>query len=79
MGQGKEGDGKGKGERRGEEGKGRTPVPDCENAKVATLKCGGPPTMPEENRGPWSKKFENRCSKQPIHNRNDCRWLYCEY
>ena len=18
-------------------------------------------------------------SKQPIHNRNDCRWLYCEY
>jgi len=27
---------------------------------VATLKCGGPPTMPEENRGPWSKKFENR-------------------
>jgi len=29
---------------------------------VATLKCGGPPTMPEENRGPWSKKFENRCT-----------------
>jgi len=46
----------------GEGGKGRTPVPDCESAKVATLKCGGPPTMPEENRGPWSKKFENRCS-----------------
>jgi len=42
-------------------GKGRTPVPDCESAKVATLKCGGPPTKPEENRGPWSKKFENRC------------------
>jgi len=21
------------------------------------------PTMPEENRGPWSKKFENRWSK----------------
>ena len=57
MGKGKEGDGKGKGE-----GKGRTPVPDCESAKVATLKCGahgGPPTMPEENSGPWSKKFEN--------------------
>jgi len=36
------------------------PVPDCESAKVATLKCGGPPTMPKENRGPWSKKFENR-------------------
>jgi len=43
-----------------EGGKGRTPVPDYESAKVATLKCGGPPTMPEENRGPWSKKFENR-------------------
>ena len=43
----------------GEGRKGRTPVPDCESAKVATLKCGGPPTMLEENRGPWSKKFEN--------------------
>jgi len=31
---------------------------------VATLKCGGPPTMPEENRGPWSKKFENRYPKE---------------
>jgi len=41
-----EGDGKEKG------GKGRIPVPDYESAKVATLKCGGPPTMPEENRGP---------------------------
>jgi len=30
--------------------------------KTAALKCGGPPTMPEENRGPWSKKFENRWS-----------------
>ena len=44
----------------------RTPVPegsapDCESTKVATLKCGGPPIMPEENSGPWSKKFENRC------------------
>jgi len=57
MGKWKEGDGNGKG-RKG--GKGRTPVPDCESAKVITLKCGGPPTMPEENRGPWSKKFENR-------------------
>ena len=47
-----------------EEGKGRTPVPDCGSAKVATLKCGGPPTMPEENRGPWSKKFENRCATE---------------
>jgi len=55
---------RGKGGRGGEGGKGRTPVPDCESAKVATLnlKCGGPPTMPEENRGPWSKKFENRWS-----------------
>jgi len=46
--------------RGGEGGKGWTTVPDCESAKVATLKCRGPPTMPEENRGPWSKKFENR-------------------
>jgi len=58
MGKGKDGDGKGEG---GEGGKGWTPVPDCESAKVATQICGGPPTMPEENRGPWSKKFENRC------------------
>ena len=60
MGKGKEGDGNGEGrKRRGR--KGRTPVPDCESAKVATLKCGGgPPAIPEENRGPWSKKFENR-------------------
>jgi len=60
MGNKKEGDGKGEGGRGGEGGKGRTPVPDCESANVATLKCGGPPTMAEENRGPWSKKFENR-------------------
>jgi len=40
MGKGKEGDGKGKRGRGREEGKGRTPVPDCESAKVATLKCG---------------------------------------
>ena len=40
MGKGKEGDGKGEG-RKGRGGrKGRTPVPDCESAKVATLKCG---------------------------------------
>jgi len=62
MGKGKEGMARVKGERGRKGGKGRTPVPDCECAKVATLKCGGPPTMPEENRGPWSKKFENRCS-----------------
>ena len=61
MGKGKEGAGKGKRGRGREGGKGRTPVPDCESAKVATLKCGSPPTMPEENRGPWSTKFENRC------------------
>ena len=24
-------------------------------------KCGGPPTMPEKNRGPSCKKFQNRC------------------
>jgi len=46
---------------KGREGRERA---DCESAKVATLKCGGPPTMPEENRGPWSKKFENRCPKE---------------
>ena len=52
--------GKGKGGKGGEGGKGRTPVPDCESAKVATLKSEGPPTVPDENRGLWSKKFENR-------------------
>ena len=53
-----------RGREEGEGAKGRTPVPDCESAKVATLKCAGPPTMPKENRGPWSKKFENRwCSE----------------
>jgi len=50
------------GGRGGEGGTGRTAVPDCESAKVATLKSGGLPTMPDENRGPWSKKFENRCT-----------------
>jgi len=56
---GEEREGNGKREGRGwqgrkgrEGGKVRTPVPDCESAKVATLKSGGPPTMPEENRGP---------------------------
>jgi len=58
----REGNGKREGrEWQGEGRKGRTPVPDCESAKVATLKSGGPPTMPDENRGLWSKKFENRC------------------
>ena len=62
-GEGKEGNGKREGRgwqggrKEGERGRERAdPVPDCESAKVATLKCGGPPTMPEENRGPWSKK-----------------------
>jgi len=36
----------------GRKGKGGPP------AKVATRKCGGPPTMPEENRGPWSKSLK---------------------
>jgi len=66
MGKGKEGDGKGKGGKGAEGGKGRTPVPDCESAKVVTLKSGGPPTMPDENRGPWSKQFENRCSNESV-------------
>jgi len=39
MEKGKEGDGKG--EKRKGRGKGRTPVPDCESAKVATLKVWG--------------------------------------
>jgi len=39
--------GEARGKEEGEGGKGRTPVPDCESAKVATLKCGGLPTMPE--------------------------------
>ena len=79
MGKGNEGDGKGKGGRGGEEGKGRTPVPDCESAKVATLKCGargGPPTMPEENRGPWSKKGngEERYRSSPLPKRASKTW-----
>jgi len=54
---GRKGAARGRGERGGEGEKGLTPVPDCESTKVATLRCGGPPTVPEENRGPWSKKF----------------------
>jgi len=63
----------------GEGGKGRTPVRDCESAKVATLKCGGTPTMPEENRGPWSKKFENRCSRElpQTSRRPPATWRNC--
>ena len=30
--------------------------------------------MPEENRGPWSKKFENRWRKGKIHN-----FLVCDF
>jgi len=37
---GRKGMARGKGGRGGEGGKGQTPVPDCESAKVATLKCG---------------------------------------
>jgi len=60
MGKGKEGDGKGE-ERKGKGRRERAdPRPGLRNVKVATLKCGGPTTMPEEHRGPWSKKFENR-------------------
>ena len=35
-------------------------------SKFYCNKCGGPPTMPEENRGLYSKKFENRCSRLPL-------------
>jgi len=38
---GRKGMARGKGGRGGKRGKGRTPVPDCESAKMATLKCGG--------------------------------------
>ena len=81
MGKGKEGEGKGKGGRGGEGWKGRTPVSDCESAKVATLKCGGLPTMPEENRGPWSKKFENRCSmrQKSLVGRRNCSKGYFDH
>jgi len=64
MGKGKEGDGKGEG-RKGREGRERAnPRSGLRKCKGGDLKCGGPPTMPEENRGPWSKKFENRWSLQ---------------
>ena len=63
MGKGKEGDGKREGRKEKEGRKRADHVPDCESAKVATLKCGGPPTMPEEKRGPWSEQFDNRCIK----------------
>jgi len=47
-------------------------------SKFYCNKCGGPPTMPEENRGPWSKKFENRWRKgrtvRKIHN-----FLVCDF
>ena len=55
MGKGKKGDGKGKGRR--ERADPRLGLRKC---KGGNPKVWGPPTMPEENRGPWSKKFENR-------------------
>jgi len=39
------------------EGKGEPPSRIAKVQRWQTLKCGGPP---EENRGPWSKKFANR-------------------
>jgi len=54
MGKGKEGDGKGEGEGREEKG---GPSSGLRKCKGGNTKVWGPPTMPEENRGPWSKKF----------------------
>jgi len=54
---GREGKGMARG-KGGRGGKGRTPVPDCQSLKVATLKCGGPPTMPEENGAPGQKSLK---------------------
>jgi len=55
MGKGKEGDGKGEGRK----GRGRReradPRPGLRKCKGGHPKVWGPPTMPEENRGPWSK------------------------
>ena len=57
MGKGKEGDGNGEG-RKGKERRERAdPRPGLRKCKGGNPKVwGGPPTMPEENRGPWSKK-----------------------
>ena len=55
MGKGKEEDGKVKGGR--ERADPRSGLRKC---KGGNPKVWGPPTTPEENRGPWSKKFENR-------------------
>ena len=63
--------------RGGQGGKGRTTVLDCESAKVATLKCGGPLTMLEENRGPLSKKFENRWIRDPNFGEERGQIKYC--
>jgi len=61
--EGREGNGKregrgGKGEGGRERADHRPGLRKCKGGNPK--KCGGPPTMPEENRGPWSKKFENR-------------------
>ena len=58
MGKGKEEDGKVKGGR--ERADPRSGLRKC---KGGNPNVWGPPTMPEENRGPWSKKFENRCAR----------------
>ena len=60
MGKGNEGDDKGE-RRKGRGGRERAdPRPGLRKCKGGDPEVWGPPTMPEENRGPWSKKFENR-------------------
>jgi len=65
--EGKEGNVKREG--RGWQGEGRKgrirreradPRPGLRKCKGGNPNVWGPPTMPEKNRGPWSKKFENR-------------------
>jgi len=60
IGKGKEGDGKGEG-RKGRIRRERAdPRPGLRKCKGGNPNVWGPPTMPEKNRGSWSKKFENR-------------------
>ena len=56
---GRKGMARGKGGRGGRER--ADPCPGLRKCKGGNPKVWGPPTMPEENRGPWSKKLENRC------------------
>ena len=59
MGKGKEGDGKEEGRKGREERERADPRPGLRKCKDGNPNVWGPPTTPV--RGPWSKKFENRC------------------